>query len=165
MEEKGKENLEDLPVTANLFTIFGVVLFIALSLSLVEEGRNNAVVVLLLLYFERHFFPLFFLPLFFGGKYIKIVVYRCNINSCVYDFSHLSGGSPDIIIDQLRETLRLKRKQLSTLIATHVDLDFGYEENFSCFLYFVKYNRKNRIARCRSFIFISMRPETELDQV
>lgn len=70
-----------------------------------------------------------------------------------------------IIIDQLRETLRLKRKQLSTLIATHVDLDFGYEENFSCFLYFVKYNRKNRIARCRSFIFISMRPETELDQV
>lgn len=64
-----------------------------LSLSLVEEGRNNAVVVLLLLYFERHFFPLF--PFFFGGKYIKIVVYRCNINSCVYDFSHLSGGSPD----------------------------------------------------------------------
>lgn len=40
-----------------------------------------------------------------------------------------------IIIDQLRETLRLKRKQLSTLIATHVDLDFLYEENFSCFLF------------------------------
>ncbi len=135
MEEKGKENLEDLPVTANLFTIFGVVLFIALSLS-GGRGKKQRCRCFIIIIFRAAFFPsLFSFPFFFGGKYIKIVVYRCNINSCVYDFSHLSGGSPDIIIDQLRETLRLKRKQLSTLIATHVDLDFGYEENFSCFLF------------------------------